>query len=347
MSEGGWGPITNKAAVTVDGESLDAVDLVLLGVLTGEWPAFERQVALGLELEAAHPATIGDDEVRREATAFRYAHGLISAADFRGWLRARELTVVDVSAVLRRRLLRRDHPGSSGAPATEESVLRVLPAEALCDGVLARLADEGIDRLVAGQLVADVPPVEAQRLDRAIASAQEARTPFVAALSAADLQARMSQLLRLGLALDALRRDVAEPSAIRRRMVQHALEWTQLVGDELRFAREGAAREARLQMTADGDSVATVAERAEVPVLDRRLLVGEAPSALGVSFTAAAVGEVVGPWEDDGLWHVLQLRAKVPPSPEDASLSARAVDELLRERIDRHAAGRTARHAEL
>jgi hypothetical protein len=38
-------------------------------------------------LERDHPDAVSKDEVRREATAFRYAHGLISAADFRTWPR--------------------------------------------------------------------------------------------------------------------------------------------------------------------------------------------------------------------------------------------------------------------
>jgi hypothetical protein len=358
MSHGGWAPTTQGMAVTVDGESLDVADLILLGVLTGEWPAFEHRVGLGLELERANPGGVAEDAVRREATAFRYAHGLISAADFRGWLEERQLNVSDVSGVLRRRLLRVDHPDPNG-PATaddprphgpsaaDEEVVAVLPAEAFCDGVLARLADLGVERLVAGQLVEVVPPADPGGVESALASLPGLRVPLVDELGDAELQTRLSRLVSLGLALEQLRREVAEPRAIGRRMKQHALDWTALVGDELRFPREGAAREARLQIAADGDSAAAVADRADVAVLDRRLLVGEAPATVGVSFAAAAVGEVIGPWEEEGLWHVLTLRAKVPPSPEDSSLRERATEELLRERIGRHGAGRITRHVPL
>lgn len=137
MSHGGWAPITRKPAVTVDGASLDVADLVLLAVLTGDWAAFEREVALGPQLERDHPDAVADDDVRREATAFRYAHGLISAADFRRWLEARELTVGDLSGVLRRRLLRETGVRAEGPSASDEEVIGVLPAEAFCDGVLA------------------------------------------------------------------------------------------------------------------------------------------------------------------------------------------------------------------
>jgi hypothetical protein len=347
MSHAGWAPITSRVAITVDGEALDVADLVLLGVLTGEWPAFEDRVALGLELERAHPDDVPAEAVHREATAFRYAHGLISAAEFRGWLEARQMTVGELSGVLRRKLLRARHIRSEGPPASEHEVIEVLAAEAWCDGVLARLGDRGVERLAAGQLVQVIPPGEDDRLHARMPSPLRIRDAVLAGLTAAEVSARVRRLLALEEALERLRRDLAEPSALARRMRQHALDWTELAGDELRFTREGAAREARLQITADGESVVAVAERAGVSVLDRRLLVGEAPPATGVSFAAAAVGEVVGPWEEEGQWHVMRLRAKVPPSPEDPSLRERAIGELLAERIARYAAGRVTRDAQL
>jgi hypothetical protein len=346
MSHRGWAPITRRTAVTVDRESLDVADLVLLGVLTGEWPAFEDRVALGLELERAYPDAVSAEEVHLEATAFRYAHRLISAADFRRWLEARQITVGDVSGVLRRRLLRRDHPRSSGPPAGDREMIRVLSAEAFCDGVLARLGDRGVAHLAAGELVEAVPAGVDDRLEALMPSALRVGDVVLAELTPDELRDRLARLCSLERALERLRRDVAEPSALERRMREHALEWTELVGDELRFTREGAAREARLQITADGESVLAVAERAEVSVLDRRLLVGEAPAA-GVTFAAAAVGEVVGPWEEDGHWHVMQLRAKVAPSLENQSLRERANGELLAERIERYTAGRATRDAQL
>lgn len=345
MSHGGWAPVMQRVAVTVNGESLDVADLVLLGVLTGEWPAFEDRVALGLELERVHPDEVPAEAVRREATAFRYAHGLISAADFRNWLEARQMTVGQLSGVLRRRLLCQQYSRSERAPASDEEVIGVLAVEALCDGVLARLGDRGIERLAAGQLVQAIPSGEPDRREALMPSPLPVRGGVLAGVTAVELRERVSRVLSLEEALERLRREVAEPSALGRRMAQHALEWTELVGDELRFMREGAAREARLQITADGESVVTVAERAEVSVLDRRLLVSEAPPAAGVSFAAAAIGEVIGPWEENGQWRVMRLRAKVPPSSENESLRERATSELLAERIARYTAGRVTRDA--
>jgi hypothetical protein len=180
-----------------------------------------------------------------------------------------------------------------------------------------------------------------------VTRARELRCRAIADLGDVELKARLTRVLALQTAHQRLRAEVAEPGAIERRMRQHGLDWLELAGDELCFSAEGAAREARLLITADGETPAQVADRADVPVAERRLLVDEAPPALGVALAAAAVGEVIGPWEEAGRWRVLHLRAKTPPSAERPALRERAIEELLRERTRRHAAGRTTVHVEL
>jgi hypothetical protein len=220
----------------------------------------------------------------------------------------------------------------------------VLRAEAHCDGVLRLLAEVAIEWLAAGALMgAGTRPAAGGLLTRA----RKLKCQAIADLGEAELSARMARVLALREAHQRLRAEVAEPIAIERRMRQHGLDWLELAGDELCFSGEGAAREARLLITADGETPAEVADRADVPVAERRLLVDEAPPALGVALAAAAVGEVIGPWEEAGRWRVLHLRTKTPPSPERPSLRERAIEELLKERTRRHAAGRTTLHVEL
>lgn len=355
MSSGGFAEITRCFAVTVDGDTLDVADVILLGVLNGDWPAFERQVELGLALEHAQPEAATKDEVRHEATAFRYAHRLISAADFRRWLEDRGMSVKDLSGALHRRLLR-GRIGATGSVASSNAdPSPVLPAEVYCDGILARLTDLALARLVAMQLagaaLAGAGGTEAtnrtDRLDQVLAVAQAVRAPGIAELGDEELRRRLSRLIFLESALAALRDAVADPGAVARRIKDHGLDWLELRGDELRFAAEGAAREARLLITVDGESPEAVADRAKVAVASRSLLIEAAPQELGASLAAKATGEVVGPWQEDGDWHVLWLRDKVAPSAQDDALRERAIDELLTERIDRYAAGRTTRNAQL
>jgi hypothetical protein len=337
--------IARRPAVTVDGESLDGADLILIGILAGEWLPFEARVQRGLELESREPDAITGEDVRREATAFRQGRALISAADFRAWLGARGLTVADVSGVLRRRLLRQEH--DSSAIAGDAGINGVLAAEAYCDGVLQRAADVAIRWLAAGKIVGARDAASARRLDDALTWARAAQAAAIATLTDSELRARLERLLSLREALERLRGEVADPVAVERRMKHHGLDWLELVGDELSFDREGGAREARLLIASDGETPGDVAGRAEVAVAERRLLAAEAPAALEVSFAAAAVGEVVGPWEEGGRWRVMQVRAKTPPSAANASLRERAIEELVQERTARHATGRTTIHVEL
>lgn len=331
-----------RTAVTVDDDTLDVVDLVLLGTMGGEWPAFERRVATGLALERQCGEGIAKAQISEAATEFRYANRLISAADFLAWLKARQMTLEEFSGVLRRRLLVSAH--ESRLPEGDEDIATVLAPEAYTDGILGRLADRALELLVAGRLA---PVSEPPGADAPVEQALAVRAPGIAALGPVELRRRLTRLLALENSLIRLREQVAEPDAIARRIKNHALEWLELHGDELRFEREGAAREARLLIAVDGETPAQVAQRAEVAVLDRRLLVDQAPPRLAVSFAASAEGEVIGPWEQDGCWHVMRLRGKVKPSADDARLRERAIDELLAERIERHAAGRTTRLAEL
>ncbi len=335
--------------MTVDGDTLDVADVILLGMLSGEWAAFERQVELGLALEHGQPEAVTKDEVRREATGFRYAHGLISAADFLRWLEDRGMSVDELSQVLRRRLLRQRHEAPAGAPAAAEEIGSVLAGEAYCDGILGRLTELGVSRLVAGRLAGPAVPagLASERLEQALAVAQGVRAPGIAELGEEQLRRRLERLIAFELALVALRDAVADQRSVARRIQDHALDWLELRGDELSFAREGAAREARLLIVADGQSAETVAARAGTAVTERSLLIDEAPAEMGGAFAATAAGEVIGPWREDGAWHVMQLREKVAPSAHHDALRARAIEELLADRIGRYAAGRTTRNAQL
>lgn len=342
MSTGGFVELIGRTAVTVEGDALDVADLVLLGTMGGEWPAFERRVAAGLALEREHGDSIVKPQVSEAATEFRYAHHLISAADFLAWLKPRRMTLEDFSGVLRRRLLVSAHEPQ--LPEGDEDIAAVMAAEAYCDEILGRLADRAQELLVAGQLApASDAPEAGPHVERALAL----RAPGMAALGPDELRRRLSRLLALEDSLARLREMVTDPATLARQIKSHALEWLELRGDELRFEREGAAREARLLIAVDGETPDQVAQRAEAAVLDRRLLVDQAPPQLAVSFAACAEGEVIGPWEQDGCWHVMRLRNKVLPSADNEALRTRAIDELLAERLERHAAGRTTRLAEL
>jgi hypothetical protein len=354
----GLSDLFHRVAVSVGEDSLQTIDLVLLGVLSGQWLEFERELRIGLALADAHGDTVTREVIRAEATLFRYERNLISATEFRQWLEVRGLSTGDVSEYLRRLVLRRERRDVSVATTGGDEVAAVIRAETLCDGILAQLMDDAVVLLAAGQMdtepadLASLEPADPASLDPTALDPERSARAVLAAGSLDALRGASpgpeelrARVLRLASLEDCARRvrDQTQASLIANRIRDHALDWLELTGERLTFTREGAAREARLLLR-DGETPARVSERAGTPALDHRLLVGQAPAGLTGFFAAAAIGDVVGPWEQDGRWHVMQVLAKQRPSPEQQQFRERATDELYREAVERHAAGRTIRH---
>jgi len=130
------------AALSFGDERHDVADLVLVGLLTGEWQALEDLVGRGLGLEAEWAGHVDAGELERALAAFRYERRLIAAADLRGWLSERSLRLADLDGVLRRQLLRAGCEGVPGPAAAAPRVATVMRAEAMCHGALTRFAEE-------------------------------------------------------------------------------------------------------------------------------------------------------------------------------------------------------------
>src|ERR1700722_10033599 len=95
-----------QAALSYDYERHDVGDLVLTGLLTGQWQMLEGVVARGLDIEAERSAQVSAEDLERAMASFRYERRLIAAAELREWLSQRSLRLDHLSGVLRRRLLR-------------------------------------------------------------------------------------------------------------------------------------------------------------------------------------------------------------------------------------------------
>ena len=54
-----------EPALSFDGQALDVGDLVLIGRLSGTWPAFAAATSAGLALEAAGTCQVANDEAPR------------------------------------------------------------------------------------------------------------------------------------------------------------------------------------------------------------------------------------------------------------------------------------------
>lgn len=93
---------------TVEDKEFGWEAIVLAAEAWGEWqPFFEqtRQTLACLQL-AGQSGRLLSSEVKEAATAFRYAHNLISAEETQAWLSHWDLTVEDWMTCLRGQLLR-------------------------------------------------------------------------------------------------------------------------------------------------------------------------------------------------------------------------------------------------
>ncbi len=340
-----WTALLGRPAARVQSELVDVCDLVLLGILTGAWERFTDGVRRGLALTGDAPGAVTAADVRAAATTFRYAHGLVSAAEFTTWLRERELTLGDLSAALARRVTEEREQTDVGERAGDAELASVLRVEAYCRGALQALAEAAIDRLAAadrlGERAPGRPPPE--RVEAGLAGALGEEAAGLRTFGEADLRRRLERLAALDDALWQLRDEIATPEAIDHCLAGHRLDWLRLRGEELVLAELGAAREARLLVREDGLSLGEVAERAGTVPRERSVYLEDVPDDATAAFAAAAPGEVVGPWQQDAGWRVLVLGDKVPPSAEDTVLAQRATDELLHGILERHRAGRSER----
>jgi len=336
--------------------ALDVADLVLLGMLRGAWLELEHGTCTGLARDSAEACQIDADELRRAASAFRHARGLISARDFVAWLEERSLGVADLSVFLRRRLLLERagagvHPAALSEDLGSENLIqfeRVLWVDAVCGGVLERLASAGGDLLTAADL-AGVFPADglAGSLQAALAMVRSSRLEALASLPEPDVERRLRSLFGLQGALERLRGEACDAVALARCVAGHRLDWLRVRGSELVFTSERAAREARLMIRDDGLAPDIVAERSRPGPLitrtDRELLVGDSASEIATALAVAAPGDVVGPWREGDGWRVLLVGVKEPPSVEDPIVRELAIAEGVRELLDRHGAGRLRR----
>jgi hypothetical protein len=300
----------------------------------------------GLGLEADRAGHVDAEELERALTAFRYDRRLIAAADLRGWLSERSLQLADLEGVVRRRLLRARFEGVPCPAATDASVAMVIRAEALCAGVLTRLASElrrwhagchWVAEMAAGGSLAGDPAA----VEEVVAAALADATSGLPALGPAELRRRAERLAGLHAGYLRFRQAAVAESAVDARLAEHRLEWTVVRGIELSFELEGAARETRLRVVHDGGTLAQVARALGFEPARREVELGSAPAELAAGLLAAREGDLVGPWCEGGRWRVLEAGGRFEPERDgDAQVRARAREELLGELVERLSAGK-------
>ena len=338
-------PLLSQPLVQVGRQSFTWPELLAWAELLGVLQPFWRELAHGqvlVQAAATRGEVLPQEQVQEAANAWRYERGLITAEETQQWLTLRGLDLDALFNYLSRCLWRHkatdDTPPASWPPAPPADELnRLLWHEAQFSGRFRHLALPGLWRALVvgfilhrGELNATVLQQAQEFLARNLGHEPD------------DLAHGRIPLAYAGETLEAMVRweayyqrhceDIASTEDCRRRLPAMRPELIRLDLEHAVFHDENAAREARLCVSVDGESLAAVAQRAGAAWQRERLFSGDLPEPWREPLMSATVGVCFGPLamsaEDSGpvrLWRVLRK--------EDPSLADPEVRQRVRERL--------------
>jgi hypothetical protein len=271
-------------------------DVVVFARLRGDWDALAGEVCAGLgALRAVDHAS--EDEIENAGREFRYARGLVSGDQLVEWLEGRGVSTTEWRAYLERLIARTRSPeGTPPRVFDKAEVEASMWAEGMCSGQFDRVANDLARRLAVS------PGVSFDALDEEFAM-------FCRAAESSDLVAREIELNRL--------------------------EWLRFAYETAEFENEDAALEAALCVRTDGDSMAVVANRANVALEERVDWLDEVEPELASRFLAARPGDLLGPVPTGAGFRLALLQDKVAPSEEDEAVQRRASNAVVERAIER------------
>jgi hypothetical protein len=337
-------------------------DVVLAGVLWGDWTALDERVRNGLaclarldELDDDDEDALDEDEVESAAAEFRYARDLVAAADLEAWLDRRGLSVDQWLDFVRRSLLLERWADDledirEEYELDEDEVAEALVCEALCGGVAGELiqrlaARAAIHARAAAQSGAgptdtapeDIPPMpDDEILDRALPG-----------LPAATRRERLALLASLEATWRAFAASVAPPAEVRGVIAARRLEWVRVAIQAVVAPDEDVAREVALCVRMDRRPLDEVADDAALRAEAMEWWLESVEEPLRDTLVGAQPGDVIGPvpWKEQHL--VLRVIAKQLPAEDDPAVRARATQALLARAVDREVMDRVTWHATL
>lgn len=341
--------LLRRAVLRFDDRELLGADLVLAGLLTGDWQRLERELACGLAADEAareRGEVIDPGRLAAAEAEFREERGLLAADDMRAWLAEHEFTVDQWRAHLARRLRPAPH-SISPAAADLVDVEAALRVEATCTGTLARLVAVLVDWCAAATLLAHGhdeygdPP--ADRIEELVAHARTSLSTGLNGLSSEELQRHVTLVAELETSFACVAQRVdADDAALAAVVRRHGSEWRRLSWEEVALETSDHAREVAMCVREDGLSLTDAAQIAGTTVTAQVAYADELPAEGEARLASAAPGELVGPWDEDGRWWLLGVNERVAPTERDPEIRKRAVRTLIDDRLARHKTGKAA-----
>lgn len=284
-------------------------EIVIAAEVWNEWQPFietTRQSLACLQLAEKSNQLPKPAEIRDAATAFRYAHNLISAEETNAWLQRWQISVDDWMTYLRGRCLRDRWAGQldeivAACSISDDSLTAVIKHHAVCSD---RLRDWAIK--LAG---------------RAAVAARS--SDFFTIQSSIDL------ITHIESEFEQKRQQTITPKLIENQIAHHQLDWICFDCRYLWFAEERVAREAAWCVSEDGLTLDEVAQEAHGEIKSWKVYADEIDVQVRPYFLAARQGEVLGPlkiWQGFPLFSLLNKKL---PAVDDPQIRARAEHSIL------------------
>jgi len=295
---------------TIENREFGWDEIAIAAELWGEWrPFFEktRQSLACLRLAEKAGQMPPAAEVRDAATAFRYAHNLISAEETQVWLDRWRMTVGDWMNCLRGQLLLDQWAHKidrivAAHPVSDTEVRQVIRHYAVCAGELASWT-----RKLAGR---------AAVVAKSGSLAAAGQTPRDLVASIDDQFDRHS------------RRNVT-PQSLAAKIDDHRLDWIRVDCRYVWFPEERIAREAAWCLTEDGLTLEEVAHDSRTIVQQWNFYLDEIEAPARAHFLSARRGDWLGPIKMIEGFPLFSVVAKTMPAAADPQIRERAERSIV------------------
>lgn len=306
---------------TVEDKEFGWDEIVLAAEAWGEWqPFFEqtRQTLACLQQAGQAGRLLAGSEVKEAATAFRYAHNLISAEETQAWLSAWGMTVEDWMSCLRGQLLREAWANqldqiAAAHPVSNTEVEQVIKHYAIC---------------------ADKLRTWALKLAGRAAVAAKSGSLEVSDQSPRQLVAHIEAAFR------EQRQQAVTPQLLATKIADHRLDWIRCDCRYVWFAEERLAREAAFCVTEDGLTLDEVASDARSVVQQWNFYLDELDATARTHFLAARQGDWLGPVKMLEGFPLFSIVAKQLPVADDPCTRQRAEAVIVGSLIEQAMNGR-------
>lgn len=290
-------------------------EIAVAAELWGTWQPFVHETrqalaCLAYATQTNQPAL--NEAVKEAATAFRYAHNLISAQETQAWLNAWRMTVEDWMNYLRGQLLRERWAGKldqivAAHPIGDEAVQAVLQHHAVCAGKFDAWAQK-----LAGRAAVTAPS---------------------GSLDASDLNPR-NLVARIETEFDRLCQQALTPQRIAAKIADHQLDWIRFGCRYVWFPEERLAREASFCVREDGLTLDEVAHDARGIVQQWDFYLDEVDAAARPQFLATRQGDWLGPVRLLEGFPLFAIERKQMPHSDDPCIRQRAEQAIVMSLIE-------------